>query len=174
MNSALRGVVYILCACTLVSLTSACGASECARAPSQTSASARGPLAELAWLAGQWRSVDDEGHVTLERWALPRGTSMLGNAETLEGERTTHWEQLRIEARPDGSVVFIASPAGQATTEFARAPSEGQVLELRNPEHDFPVLIRYSRQGDVLAARVEGADGEGFDIRYELDPLEER
>lgn len=168
MNS--RNVaVYILCACALVSLTSACGATQGACVQLSPTPRASGPLAELAWLSGQWRSQDDEGRVTLERWALPRGTTMLGNAETLEGERTTHWEQLRIEARPDGGVVFIASPAGQATTEFARTPTEGQVLELRNPEHDFPVLIRYSREGDVLAARVEGADGEGFDIRYVLD-----
>jgi len=120
-----------------------------------------GPLAELSWLAGEWWSWDPErSRCTVELWMTPAGTSMFGASRTVAAGQTVGWEHIRIEAREEG-LVYVARPSGQEEAEFRLTDSGGSDEAARfavfdNPEHDFPVRIRYSRRGDVLTARIEG------------------
>ena len=84
---------------------------------------AAGPLAGLGWLQGSWGAREGT-RCTTEWWQSPRGTVMMGWSTTVDGDRTVEWEHLRIEAREDGSMVYVATPSGQATTEFRITRSE--------------------------------------------------
>ena len=71
----------------------------------------------------------------------------------------TGFEFLRIVER-NGGLVYIAQPGGRPPTEFALTRISGESATFENSAHDFPKLIRYTRQTDgSLEARVsDGTD----------------
>ncbi len=116
-----------------------------------------GSLDELAWLAGTWVDATAEEH-SEEHWSRPLGGMMLGVNRTVRQGRTEHFEFIRIERRADG-IVYVASPVGQPTAEFALVSTgpDAHTAVFENLERDeFPQRIRYRRVGDKLHARVEG------------------
>ncbi len=63
--------------------------------------------------------------------------------------------QLRQQA--DGSVVFIAQPAGRGETAFTLQPGSPGAAVFENPQHDFPQRVIYRLDdGGRLNARIEG------------------
>jgi hypothetical protein len=122
-------------------------------APGQGKPAARGTLANMAWLAGNW--VGGSGPVTFEeRWSPPAGGAMLAVSRTLKGDRMVAFEFLRIVER-DGSLVYIAQPEGRPPTEFTLMAITADSATFENPMHDFPKMIRYARRADgSLEARV--------------------
>ncbi len=119
-------------------------------------------LAKLAWMAGSWRTASG----TEELWMRPRGGLMLGLNRTLrEGAERAGFEYLRIVREPEG-IVLHASPSGGPAVAFRLELVEGTRAVFANPDHDFPKLIDYCREGDVLIATI-GADEPGPSWRYE-------
>ncbi|MDF1506121.1 DUF6265 family protein, partial [Roseisolibacter sp. H3M3-2] len=129
-------------------------------------APAQGPTgtAALGWMAGCW---ERRAGATLveEQWTAPRGGVLLGVGRTTRGDTLREWEATRIVDGPDGSLVYAATPSGQAPAEFRMArPASGgdawRALAFENRAHDFPQVVRYRPQGrDSMVARVEGAGG---------------
>ena len=116
-------------------------------------ATARGTVTQLAWLAGTWRSADGPTFFE-ERWTPAAGGAMLAVSRTLKSDRMVAFEFLRIVER-DGSLVYIAQPNGRPPTEFTLTAITPQMVTFENPTHDFPKMIRYSMRGDgSLEARV--------------------
>jgi hypothetical protein len=146
----------------IVALTLVLGVSGEARAQG-AKPSARGTLANMAWLPGNW--VGGNGPVTFEeRWTPPAGGAMLAVARTLKGDRMVAFEFLRIVER-DGSLVYIAQPEGRPPTEFILTAITADSATFENPMHDFPKMIRYAKRRDgSLEARVSdgGAKTETF------------
>jgi len=129
----------------------------CAAAPRQP-APAKGPLAPVAFLSGDWIATTAEGEV-LESWGPPRGDAMLGTSHTVADGRTVFFEYVRIEARPAG-IVYLASPVGRdPPTPFPLREASANRVVFANDEHDFPQRVIYERQGDRLHARIEGKVG---------------
>ncbi len=122
----------------------------------------RGSLEALAWMAGHWRDGDRE-----ELWLAPRGGLMLGlNREPRPGALAS-FEYLRIEARADGSLVYLASPGGRAATPFHLTTLGPQRAVFTNPSHDFPKMLTYWRDGETLRARADGVEaGERRALEY--------
>lgn len=81
---------------------------------------------------------------------------MLGTSQTIRGDSTVEYEQIRIADRGT-SVVYFAHPSRQQPAEFV-APSVSDTLAIfENPAHDFPQRVIYRKRGaDSLIARVEG------------------
>ena len=129
----------------------------------QSKPAARGTLAQIAWLAGNWSSGG--GPVTFEeRWTPPAGDAMLAVSRTLKGDRMVGFEFLRIVER-DGTLIYIAQPEGRPPTEFRLTALTTDSATFENPAHDFPKMIRYAKRADgSLEARVSdgGAKGETF------------
>lgn len=123
----------------------------------------------VGWMAGCWERRTATT-LTEEQWMAPAGGTMLGMSRTVRGDRTVAHEALWIEER-DGRLVYVASPSGQATTEFAATVVADTLVAFENPDHDFPQRILYRpAAGDSLHARVEGVrEGRvrGADFRYE-------
>lgn len=164
-------------ALVLVALTLGCGSAEPAASEPTSSAPAAcvegappagSAAARLEWMIGSWSSTDEDGAQTVERWCAGEGGALIGENRTVAGGRVVHSEALRVEARGD-ALVYVASPSGQATTEFtgsARCGSDrGNCAEtceavFANPEHDFPNEITYGRcrQNELLVATIRGGE----------------
>ena len=83
---------------------------------------------------------------------------MLGLHRDVKGGKTTGFEFLRIESRPDG-LVYLASPGGKPATPFRAIEVTGDRVVFENKEHDFPQRVLYWRAPGALHARVEGTIG---------------
>ena len=116
---------------------------------------AQRPTTRLAWLAGCWQ-LRAGPRLTEEQWLAPRGGTMLGVSRTTRGDTLREYEFLRIREAGD-TLVYVASPSGQATTEFRASAVTDGLVTFENPAHDFPQRIVYRRVGaDSVIARIEG------------------
>ncbi len=115
-----------------------------------------GNLAGLEWLSGSWVGKAGDGTTLEEHWTTPVGGGMFGVGRGQRAGLTTSFEYARIEARRDGSVVYVASPRGGTPTEFERAAGDPSEIVFENPKHDFPRRIVYRREGDGVRVRLEG------------------
>jgi hypothetical protein len=114
-------------------------------------------LADLSWLRGSWRGGEGTRQ-TEEHWTHIAGGTMLGMGRTVASDQTVHREHMCILER-DGEIVYEVTLPGQAPVEF-RLVSQGQKKAVfENLAHDFPQRILYSREADVLHARIEDAAG---------------
>lgn len=127
------------------------------------------PTTVAAWLAGCWE-LRAGARVTVEMWMAPSGGLMLGASRTTVSGRAREFEQLQLSARGD-TLLYIASPSGQATTTFRSVSVSPQQLRFENRQHDFPQVIIYRRiSADSIHARIEGPGPNnttrGIDFRY--------
>jgi hypothetical protein len=138
-----------------------------------TQAPARAGISQIAWLAGTWAtSRTDAATATFEeRRTPPAGGAMLAVSRTLKGDRMAGFEFLRIVER-NGGLVYIAQPGGRPPTEFALTRISGESATFENPAHDFPKMIRYTRQTDgSLEARVsDGTDANAEVYLFTREP----
>ena len=118
-------------------------------------ASAATSIADLAWMAGDWRTSAG-GAQTTEHWTRPEGGTMIGMGRTIAGGKTVFFEYLRIETRADG-IFYVAHPKARPGTDFKLTRLTGQEAVFENPKHDFPKRIIYRKAADgALVARIEG------------------
>ncbi|WP_066800028.1 DUF6265 family protein [Sphingomonas soli] len=114
----------------------------------------------LGWLEGQWcTDADARGRVTCETWTAEKGL-LIGVSERSVSEGPVQvLERMRISAEP-GQLVFHADPVGQEGGDFhAMGAQPPQSVRFENPAHDYPQVIRYWREGDMLNAEISLADG---------------
>ncbi|MEP6767902.1 MAG: DUF6265 family protein [Acidobacteriota bacterium] len=128
---------------------------------SPTSASAASPdsMTAVAWMAGDWSGVDEQGVSNEERWIEPAGGMMLGVHRDITSGKATAFEFLRIESTPEG-IVYFASPGGKPPTPFKMIESGDKRVVFENPQLEFPRRILYwlGKLGE-MHARIEGAGG---------------
>lgn len=120
------------------------------------------------WLHGAWNEARAGGRWADEYWTPPRGGLMIGAARMGNDERVTVFEHSRIMRMPDGTLVFIAQPFGNAAVHFPMVAADAQMIEFANAAHDYPQRIRYWREGKELRARVSLMDGsKAMEWRYQ-------
>lgn len=111
---------------------------------------------DLSWMAGYWLDCSG-GREASETWSDPRAGLLVGHTVTVRNGRSG-FEFARIGPVPEGGLAYVAQPGGAAPTPFHLIESGPQSAVFANPANDFPHRILYSRAGDVLTARIEGAD----------------
>lgn len=114
------------------------------------------PAPDLSWLAGYWLDCSG-GREASETWSDPRLGLVVGYAVTVRNGRSG-FESAHIGPASDGNLAYFARPEGAPATPFRRIESGPQRVVFANPANDFPHRILYQREGDVLTARIEGAD----------------
>lgn len=114
------------------------------------------PAPDLSWLAGYWLDCSG-GREASETWSDPRLGLVVGHAVTVR-EGRSGFESAHIGPAAEGGLAYFARPAGAPETPFRLIESGPQRVVFANPANDFPHRIIYQRNGDVLAARIEGAD----------------
>lgn len=171
----------------VLSTTIAACASSSARAPTERASSASldgaraalacvdgaapagSPAARLDWLIGTWIASDDDTETT-ERWCMGEGGALVGESRARQGDRELESEAMRIEARGD-ALVYVASPSGQARTEFTGDVHCGSDVlagncdrsceaSFANPTHDFPTELVYGScvGSGFLVATIRGGE----------------
>ena len=126
-------------------------------------------LGQLAWLRGCWQGKVNQREFR-EMWLAPLGGVMLGASHTVLQGKTSDFEFMRIEQRPDGSVVYSLAVPEQKQMEFKLATPAGEEFAFGNPAAEFPSKIIY-RPGTEgwLYARVEGkVRGESKQVIYPM------
>jgi hypothetical protein len=126
-------------------------------------------LSQLAWLRGCWQGKVNQREFR-EMWLAPLGGVMLGASHTVLQGKTSDFEFMRIEQRPDGSIVYGLAVPEQKQTEFKLATPAGEEFAFGNPAVEFPSKIVY-RPGTEgwLYARVEGkVRGESKQVIYPM------
>jgi hypothetical protein len=118
------------------------------------------PLAALAWLRGCWAGEVNLRKFT-EQWTTPAAGMMLGLGHTVMSDKTLSYEFMRIEARPDGKIAYVAKPTDKAEEGFVfvgTTDDRGVIgYVFSNPARDFPQQIIYSHTpGNELFAYVKG------------------
>lgn len=116
------------------------------------------PAPDLSWLAGYWLDCSG-GREASETWSDPRAGLIVGHSVTVRNGRSG-FESARIAALKDGGLAYFAQPDGAPATPFRLIDSGPQRAVFTNPDNDFPHRIIYDRAGDVLTARIEGADND--------------
>jgi hypothetical protein len=117
-------------------------------------------LAQVAWISGVW--VGTRGTSTLEeRWTPSAGGSMMAISRTVRDGTMSAFEFLCIVER-DGGLMYQAMPNGRMpATDFTLTKIDENSAVFENPAHDFPKMIRYTRQADgSLEAVVSGEEGQ--------------
>lgn len=151
-----RLVAVLALACSPFAGLAAAAAAE----PATDSAATAVTAHDLAWLSGCWAAVGAEAG-SGEQWTSVAGGTLLGVSRTVKGERTVFHEFLIIRETADGGLEYVAAPSGQATTAFRAVHVGEREVTFENPAHDFPQRILYRRDGDRLAARIEGTTEKG-------------
>ncbi|RYY22725.1 MAG: hypothetical protein EOP62_22490 [Sphingomonadales bacterium] len=114
--------------------------------------------AGLGWLVGKWCAEPSaSGRVTCEQWQPMAGGVMQGKSTTQHAGLYTV-EPMTITVEP-GRLVYHAEPPKQAPTDFYAVAAEGQAVRFENKAHDYPQVVRYWREGELLMAEISLADG---------------
>lgn len=137
------------------------------RPPKPDGPEAVSDVAVLEWMAGCWLR-ETSTSVTEELWTQPKAGLMVGLSRTVGSRGRASFEHLLIEARGD-TVVYRASPSGQATTEFVASHLSDTMAAFENPSHDFPRRIVYRQSSpDSLHARIAGPGDDETEIEIDF------
>lgn len=133
---------------------------------------AKATIADLAWLSGNWAGTRGTGGTISfeERWSPPKGGSMLAVSRTINRDRLSAFEYLRIVERA-GGLVYIAQPNGATPTEFVLTEQSAKRAVFDNPRHDYPKRIVYelSAEGSLTATIgfMKGGTPRRFEFKRE-------
>lgn len=141
-------------------------------------------VADLAWLAGRWRSSAEGGEDGWEEtWGPPAADSMTGMSRLLVKGKTKLYEFMVIEEEPDGLVFRMfhynrglvgwdSEKEGPLT--YSAAELSGRRVVLRNPKKEFPRDIVYERTEEGLEVQLKGTrDGEAATVTFRFAPAKE-
>ena len=111
-------------------------------------------LDDLHWIAGAWFRKSKEC-CEEEVWLEPRGGLMLGlHREVRDGEKALY-EFLRIEESAAG-LTYFASRRDEPPIEFSLRSTKPERVEFGRSLPDYPSIVTYWRDDDLLCARIEG------------------
>ena len=128
---------------------------------------ANADLSRLSWLSGCW-DYDDAEQGSEEVWLQPAGASIIGMSRIVHGGKTVSFEFMRI-VENEGGIHFLAQPGGRPSTRFTAIEIGEDSVTFENPDHDFPQVVRYRRNGDVLLGRIEGTiDGKQKSVEFPM------
>ncbi|MCE7995568.1 MAG: hypothetical protein HEP71_26555 [Roseivirga sp.] len=110
---------------------------------------------KLSWILNSWQRTNVRpGTTASETWQKQSDYVFTGMGVSLKGSDTTFVEQLRIEIKDD-KIYYVADVRENATpTYFHMTEITDHGFKSENPEHDFPKVISYNLEGDVLTAII--------------------
>lgn len=108
----------------------------------------------LGWMSGAW-AQDNGKEKVMESWVGPGNGTLVGVNLTTGPNGRRSYEFMRIADTPEG-MSYFASPAGRPPVEFRFREAGDKRVVFENAAHDYPQRIVYWKDGDLLAARIEG------------------
>lgn len=118
------------------------------------------PEPDLSWLVGEWCIERSElKNVTCESWRDMGNGVLNGMGKTWHERFVTIDEHMEIRPEGDG-FVFHAEPNRQKPTDFRSVGGQPAMsVRFENRAHDYPQVVRYWREGELLMAEISLADG---------------
>jgi hypothetical protein len=116
---------------------------------------AAGDIGKLDWFAG-CHVMETPKLKIEEQWMKPEGGMMLGINRTVRAGKTVAHEFLRIDAKPDGAVVYTGLVGTKGETPFQLTSQTDSEVIFENPTHDFPQRILYRKTPEGILARIDG------------------
>lgn len=114
-------------------------------------------MQDLQQLKGKWSS--SESILFNEFWQIKSDTLMLGLGYSLQENDTVFKEKLKIFYHHDS--VFYGAKGGRSDQfvlfKLAKAGKNNWIF--KNPEHDYPNIIRYEINGEFLTASTSNSKG---------------
>lgn len=109
---------------------------------------------------------ENENGLERESWTIDPSGWLIGYAASRDAEgNVTYFEHMRIE-RGDAEVLVVTGQENSKTRFVRRKTDTPDEFRFENPEHDYPQLIVYRRQGDALKAYIDLIAG-GKRVRFD-------
>lgn len=122
---------------------------------------------KLDWLEGTWtRTNSRPGSSAHEKWQKVSPSQWSGLGVTMKGSDTAFVEKLKLVIK-DGNIYYVADIVENKEPVYFRLTTitdHGFVCE--NPQHDFPKMITYEKEGSKIRATISG-DGKAIDYLFE-------
>ena len=122
---------------------------------------------KIQWLVGSWKRTNVKaGRTSFEEWTKLSSTELQGKGVTLKEQDTVFVEKLKIVVE-DGSLYYVADLAeNKKPVYFKIIKVTDKEFVCENPEHDFPKVITYKKEGTKLKATISG-NGKSVDYFFE-------
>jgi len=103
---------------------------------------------------------ENENGLEREGWTIDPSGWLIGYAASRDDAgNVTFFEHMRIERSKDPETLVVTGQDG-SETRFARRIGEAATeYRFENPDHDYPQVIVYKRNGDTLNAYIALMDG---------------
>lgn len=124
----------------------------------------------IDWLLGEWNRTNVKpGRSAIETWTKTSDTEFSGLGITMKEKDTVFVEKLKIISK-DGTLFYVADvPGNKQPTYFRITKISLTELVCENPEHDFPKMIAYKKEGSKVTATISG-NGKSFAYLFERKP----
>jgi len=131
-----------------------------------------GQFKKLQWLEGEWsRTNQKPGRSGLEQWIISSETEMRGKGITMKGKDTAFVEKLKLVVK-DNHIYYVADvPENKDPVLYKLTRITDDEFTCENPDHDFPKMIVYKKDGSKLKATISG---NGKAIEYLFQKRENR
>ncbi|WP_118950133.1 DUF6265 family protein [Taibaiella helva] len=128
----------------------------------------------ISWLIGTWEQQTTRGKV-YEQWLQDGDSTLSGKSFALKGKDTMVFESIRLRREGDDwfYIPQVKDQNGGQPVRFRATRLSATEMVFENPEHDFPQVITYRRNGkDALIAEVSGiAKGETRKVTFPMKKL---
>lgn len=115
-------------------------------------------LQQFRWVLGKWEMKTPEGPL-YEYWVALNDSTFQGRSFKLTAQKdTVILETVQLAVR-SGRFYYIPTVKDQNNQEpvrFEITEQKTNEFVAQNPQHDFPQLIGYKRNGDALEAWIGG------------------
>jgi hypothetical protein len=130
----------------------------------QTVPSAEKDFGKLSWLEGTWiRTNAKPGRSGSERWIRSQANELTGWGVNMKGADTSFVEKLKIVIKA-GAIYYVSDvPENPMPVDFKITSINETSFVCENPNHDFPKMIAYYKDGNNLRAVISG---EGKSMEY--------
>ena len=123
--------------------------------------------ASFDWILGKWKRVNEEsGKNTFENWTKINELEYKGFGFTMQDSDTIWQENLALVNTNENWSLEVISPNQTTPTVFVVTRFKNSEFVCENPEHDFPTMIKYWKEGPNLKAAVSGGE---MEILFEFE-----
>ena len=122
---------------------------------------------KLQWLTGEWNRTNAKpGRSGIEKWVMNSPTELQGLGISMRGSDTAFVEKIKITVK-NNNIYYVADvPENKGVVLFKLTKITDSEFVCENPNHDFPKIIAYTRDGTKLKATISG-NGKTIDYLFE-------
>ncbi len=127
---------------------------------------------DLKQIEGNWNSY--KGVSFNENWMFINDSLFKGEGFSLNGNDTSFYESLRIERKSDSVYYIIGLAKNKDETKFLLSNASKHEWVFKNPENEFPSIIKYKIENDsllfVTIANIRGNKEQFFYLKKNVAP----